>query len=219
MKRVFDFSVALVVFIGLLPMMMLIALGVVCTSCGPALFTQERVGLNGRRFRLYKFRTMEYRPDESGTSVTTSADRRITPFGRWLRRLKLDELPQLFNVVVGDMSFVGPRPDVPEIVANYTPEMRTVLSVPPGLTSYATLHFRDEERLLAGVSDPESFYREQVVPLKVSLAMEHVRRRSFGFDLWVLLATCWMLSLGRWIFPVAAPPAVMNLRRKLEVKS
>ena len=210
-KRVFDIVAVCFGLPIFAPFMLIIAAVVKSTSKGPILFLQERVGLQEKRFLLYKFRTMIDRAQQMGSSVTTSADFRITPVGRKLRRLKLDELPQLFNVLKGEMSLVGPRPDVPEIVEEYTPEMKKIFAVLPGLTSAATLHLRDEERLLANVSDPDRFYEEVLVPLKVKLAMEHVDRRSFTFDLKILCQTIWMITFGRWL-PIDEHAAVARLR-------
>ena len=131
------------------PWFVIIVIMVKLGSPGTIIYSQERVGLNGRRFRLYKFRSMIVNADKVGTSVTTGNDTRITKIGRFLRKIKLDELPQLWNVLKGDMSFVGPRPDVPEIVNKYSPEMRRILNVRPGITSNATLYLRNEEDLLS----------------------------------------------------------------------
>ena len=179
MKRFFDLIVSFLGILFFLPLMAVVALLIKLDSRfrgndkGPVLYAQKRVGLHEQIFFVYKFRTMVDKADTLGTSVTTGADPRITPVGRVLRKTKLDELPQLFNVFKGDMSFVGPRPDVPEITAKYTPAMKQIFSVRPGITSVATLDFRHEEEILAKVPDPDKFYDEVVVPLNVGLAMEH----------------------------------------------
>ena len=198
MKRLFDFIVVSIVLTLLTPLMGMIALLIKASSPGPIFFRQDRVGLKEKRFKVLKFRSMVERAEEIGTSVTTQNDPRITPVGRVLRRTKLDELPQLINVFKGDMSFVGPRPDVPEIVEKYNPEMRRIFKIRPGITSVATLHLKNEEGILVQVDDPDTFYEEVLVPLKVKLAMEHVDKNSFTFDLKVLFQTIWMLTLGRW---------------------
>lgn len=214
MKRLFDFIASLLGMIVFAPLMFVIVLIIKLTSQGPVLFTQARVGWQERIFHVYKFRTMVNRADTMGSSVTTGTDPRITPIGQILRRTKLDELPQLFNVFLGDMSFVGPRPDVPEITAKYTIKMKEIFAVRPGITSVATLHLRYEEQILAKVADPDKFYDEVVVPLKVELAMEHVRRNSFWFDLKILFETVWVLTpLGK-IFPIKVLPAVKAFRGK-----
>ncbi len=204
-------------FVGILifsPLMLAVAIIIKLTSQGPVLYSQARVGLNEKLFRVYKFRTMVDRAESMGSSVTTGIDPRITPIGRFLRKTKLDELPQLFNVLKGDMSFVGPRPDVPEITEKYTPEMKRIFLIRPGITSVATLHFRQEEGILSKVPDPDRFYDEVVVPLKVELAMEHVRRNSFWFDLSILLQTVWVLiPLGK-LWPVKELDRVRQFREK-----
>jgi lipopolysaccharide/colanic/teichoic acid biosynthesis glycosyltransferase len=195
--------------------MLIVGFIVKATSEGSALFLQERVGLKEKSFLLYKFRTMVERAEKMGTSVTTSNDLRVTPVGRKLRSIKLDELPQLINVIRGDMSLVGPRPDVPEIVEKYTPEMRIIFDVLPGITSVATLHLRDEEHLLAHVLNPDKFYEDVLVPLKIKIAMEHVERKSFAFDLKILCQTIWMMTLGKWL-PIDEHPEVLKLKEQIQ---
>src|SRR3972149_2798692 len=185
--RIFDCIVSLIGIVILSPLFMLTVLLIKCTSPGPLIYSQKRVGRNGRLFSLYKFRSMVVNADRIGTSVTTGKDPRITKVGRILRKTKLDELPQLWNVLKGDMSFVGPRPDVPEIINNYTGAMKRILEVRPGITSNATLYLRNEEDLLSFAKDHDKAYEEIFVPAKVKLAMEHVNRRSFFFDFSVLL--------------------------------
>jgi len=151
-------------------------------------FFQERIGRYSHRFRLIKLRTM--RTDlASTTNVTTALDTRITPFGAWLRRTKIDELPQLVNVLVGDMSLVGPRPDVPGFADRLEGENRIVLSVRPGITGPATLHFRNEERLLAEQHDPEAYNRDVVFPIKVSINRMYVEQYSLLWDIRLLVST------------------------------
>jgi lipopolysaccharide/colanic/teichoic acid biosynthesis glycosyltransferase len=164
------------------PILLLIA----ATSPRPVLFRQQRVGLNGRPFTLLKLRTMRVAPE--GSQLTVSGDARITPVGRWLRRFKLDEIPQLWNVVRGDMSLVGPRPEVPRYV-DESPLWRQVLSARPGLTDPVTLRLRDEEALLASVENAERFYRERLLPWKLRGYCEYLERRSWATDLGVLGAT------------------------------
>lgn len=213
-KRLFDFLCSFFGILVLAPLMLAVALIIKLTSKGPVLYAQARVGLREKIFRVYKFRTMVDKADAMGSSVTTDVDPRITPLGRFLRKTKLDELPQLFNVLRGDMSLVGPRPEVPEIVAKYMPGMRGIFAVRPGITSVATLHFRQEEVILSKAPDPDRFYDEVVVPLKVELAMEHVRRNSFSFDLLILGATVWALTPFANIWPIQEPDRVKQFRRK-----
>ena len=153
-------------------------------------FVQSRVGRRGKRFKIIKIRTMS---SQTGidTCVTTSRDCRITPLGRILRRFKIDELPQLYNVLVGDMSFVGPRPDVPGFADGLTGEDQLVLSVRPGITGPATLYYRDEERLLARATDPESFNREVIFPHKTCLNKSYVKHWSMATDLGLIMKTLW----------------------------
>jgi lipopolysaccharide/colanic/teichoic acid biosynthesis glycosyltransferase len=214
LKRIFDILVVTASLVVILPVMAIVALIIKATSPGPVFFRQERVGLNERLFRIYKFRSMVVR-SEQGTSVTTLHDPRITGIGKVLRKTKLDELPQLLNVFKGDMSLVGPRPDVPEIIDSYTPEMRLIFKVRPGITSVASLHLTDEEVILDRVNDPDNFYLDVLVPLKVAMAMEHVHRNSFAFELKILGNTIWMLTLGRWA-PIEEHPMVAELRKSLE---
>jgi lipopolysaccharide/colanic/teichoic acid biosynthesis glycosyltransferase len=214
-KRLFDIAAVCLGLTVLAPLMFIVAIVVKTTSKGPIFFLQERVGWQESKFLLYKFRTMVDRAEAMGTSVTTSDDLRITTVGRKLRRMKLDELPQLINVLKGDMSLVGPRPDVPEIVEKYSASMRRIFAILPGLTSVATLHLRDEERLLAHVPDPDRFYEDILVPLKVELAMEHVDRKSLAFDLKVLCMTVWMMTIGKWL-PIREHPAISVLKKEIK---
>jgi len=215
LNRAFDFIIVCVVIPIILPLVAVIALSIKATSSGPLFFHQYRVGKQEKLFRIYKFRTMVDRAEDMGTSVTARDDSRITPLGKILRRMKLDELPQLINVLKGEMSLVGPRPDVPEIVRNYTPDMKEIFKIKPGITSEATLHLRDEEDILAKVDDPDTFYNDVLVPLKIKLAMGHVAGNSFTCDLRVLSKTVCMLTLGRW-WPIEEHPEVTQLRDNLE---
>jgi lipopolysaccharide/colanic/teichoic acid biosynthesis glycosyltransferase len=170
------------------PLMCVTAGLVKVSSPGPILFRQQRVGQHGRPFEFYKFRSM--RTDAVGPPVTADRDPRITPVGRFLRRTKLDELPQLFNVLKGDLSLVGPRPDTPHHVATYPADDREFLQrFQPGITDPATVRFRDEEVLLAGAADPERTYLDEVQPQKLKIAREYLESASFVSDLAVLLAT------------------------------
>jgi len=188
-KRLMDWLITLALLPVALPLMAAIALWVRLDSPGPALFRQERVGRGGRLFRIHKFRTMRLH-DDSGPQITASGDARITRAGRWLRRSKLDELPQLIDVLAGDMSLVGPRPEVPRYMALYPDEARRrILSVRPGITDRAAIGFRDEERLLADSDNPERTYVEQIMPIKQRLYLDYVAHHSIGGDLRILLAT------------------------------
>ena len=190
-KRLFDVVLSALGLLLLAPLLLLIALWVKLDSPGPVLFRQERVGRNGRPFLIHKFRTM--RVDKAGPQITVGADPRITRSGRLLRASKLDELPQLWDVLRGAMSLVGPRPEVSRYVAMYPAELREiVLSVRPGITDLASLEFRSESELLARAADPEREYVDVVMPKKLALARRYVETASLAQDLriiWRTLAT------------------------------
>lgn len=188
-KRAFDLLFALVFLLVLLPLLVLFALAVALTSPGGAFFRQERVGKGGVPFRLLKFRTMRPGSEAQGQLTIGGRDPRITGVGYFLRKTKLDELPQLWNVLAGEMSVVGPRPEVPKYVALYTEEQRAVLSVRPGITGMASIHYIDENELLARAADPEQAYVHEVMPAKLALDLRYVRERSFALDLKIILAT------------------------------
>jgi lipopolysaccharide/colanic/teichoic acid biosynthesis glycosyltransferase len=187
-KRVFDVVVASVALILLAPVLTVIALAVKLDSPGPVLYRQTRVRRGGQLFRLLKFRTMVVDADRMAANISPSGDPRITRVGRYLRRSYLDELPQLFNVVRGDMSLVGPRPETPEFVEFYTPEERRVLTVRPGLIGPSTLAFMDETELLAQAADPLTYYRTTVLHERVRVDLGYLARRSLSYDI-RLLAT------------------------------
>jgi lipopolysaccharide/colanic/teichoic acid biosynthesis glycosyltransferase len=188
LKRVIDIVAALLLLLITAPLSLLIALAIRLDSRGPVLYRGERVGRGGRLFRMNKFRTMRV-DDGRGPSSTADDDPRITRVGRWLRRTKLDELPQLLNVLVGEMSLVGPRPQVAWAVARYTPAEREVLQVRPGITDFASLEFRHEGELLRGSPDPDRTYLELIHPRKMALARAYVQRMSLRVDLQILLST------------------------------
>jgi len=167
------------------------------------LFSQDRVGMRGKRFRIWKFRTMH--AGSRGTAITAAGDSRVTRIGAVLRKRKLDELPQLFNVAAGDMSLVGPRPEVPEFVNLEAPIWQALLQVRPGLTDVATLLFRDEERLLAASSDPTALYRETILPAKLILDVAYLRTRSFWRDLKLIY-----LTARYTLFPKRFNPALIK---------
>jgi lipopolysaccharide/colanic/teichoic acid biosynthesis glycosyltransferase len=189
-KRLFDLVLAIPGLIGLSPFFMFAALWIRLDSPGPVFFRQERVGRFGRPFRIYKFRTMCSDAEAKGRQLTVGNDPRITRSGAFLRRYKLDELPQLINVILGDMSLVGPRPEVPKYVACYPPEIRDkVLSVPPGITDYASIEYRDENTLLAGAVDPEQVYISEILPVKLDYYSKYVTNRSLLLDSKLILLT------------------------------
>lgn len=190
LKRLLDIVVAGSALLLLGPVLLAIALWVRCDSAGGALFRQERVGRHGRHFTIYKFRTMRTGADRSGPAITVGEDARITRAGHWLRHSKLDELPQLLNVLTGDMSLVGPRPEVPRYVAMYPAEISAiVLSVRPGITDLASIAFRNESALLAQSADPERTYVEDILPVKLEYAARYAQNPSLWQDLVILVRT------------------------------
>jgi lipopolysaccharide/colanic/teichoic acid biosynthesis glycosyltransferase len=191
LKRAMDFICALILVPFALPIMAVIALAIKATSRGPVFFRQKRLGRAGAKFELLKFRTMYHARPTAGSGLTQRGDRRITSIGRLLRRCKLDELPQLFNVLRGEMSLVGPRPDLPEYFESLDATQRRVLSLTPGITGAASLKFRNEEALLAQVEQErlESFYIETLLPQKIALDLEYARTASAVSDTLTLLRT------------------------------
>ncbi len=195
-KRVFDVATAVLGLVLLAPLFVVVAAWIKLDSPGPVFFRQERIGRGGTPFWIHKFRTM--RVEAAGPALTVGADPRITRAGAFLRRTKFDELPQLLDVLRGDMSIVGPRPEVARYVAGYPPALREkVLSVRPGITDPASLQFRDESALLARAADPEREYREVVLPAKLRLAADYVDTASLGGDLRLIAATL----RARWSRP------------------
>jgi lipopolysaccharide/colanic/teichoic acid biosynthesis glycosyltransferase len=189
MKRVFDILVSLAGLTLLWPFLELIWLIVLLTSGSPVLFSQTRVGRYGRPFSLKKFRTMRVLRGAEAGLFHPGDQTRVTAVGRFLRAWKLDELPQLWNVLKGEMSLVGPRPEIRKWVDAYPERWRKVLSVKPGITDPASLVYRDEEEILAASPDPERTYRDVILPHKLDLYEEYVDKRTFCGDLWIILAT------------------------------
>ncbi len=216
--RLFDFIVSIIGICILFPLFIISGLLIKFTSPGSIFYIQDRVGRSSCIFRLYKFRSMVINADSIGTSVTSGKDPRITRIGRVLRKTKLDELPQLWNVLKGDMSFVGPRPDVPEIINNYTDEMKRILDIRPGITSNASLYLKNEEDLLSLAIDHDSAYEEIFVPAKVNLAMEHVNRRSFLFDFGILIKTVWYLTVGK-VYPTKENKIIIEKKKNIEMSN
>lgn len=193
-KRLFDIVWSLLGLVVLLPALLVIWLGILTLDGRPAFFLQERVGFHGRVFRIYKFRTMVLGAHRLGQSLTIGRDARVTRIGHWLRKYKLDELPQLFNVLRGEMSLVGPRPEVPKFVALYSPEQRKVLELVPGITDPASIVFRDEAGLLVDCEDPERVYVERIMPEKIQLNLAYAAKSGVmadtGIIWWTLKAVC-----------------------------
>jgi lipopolysaccharide/colanic/teichoic acid biosynthesis glycosyltransferase len=201
LKRLVDLLVAVAALLLLAPLLLLLAALIKLDSPGPVLFVQERAGRQGEPFRILKFRTMTHSIQAPGAQITAASDPRITRLGHTLRKWKLDELPQLVNVLRGEMSLVGPRPEVPRYVALYSEEQRKVLQLLPGMTDPASLAFRDESELLDGRSDAEAFYLEKVMPRKLDLNRRYQEEQNLLLDLKIVLATTVRVLLpGRGAF-------------------
>ena len=193
-KRLFDLLLSSLGLAVLALPLALVALAIKLDSPGPVFYRQVRVGLRGREFRIHKFRTMAHDPGDRGPQLTVGLDARITHVGAFLRRTKLDELAQLFDVFEGTMSLVGPRPEVPRYVALYPATLREkVLSVRPGITDFASIEYRDESTLLARSADPERTYRELILPTKLALQARYVDRSGLGTDLVLIGRTVWAI--------------------------
>jgi lipopolysaccharide/colanic/teichoic acid biosynthesis glycosyltransferase len=188
-KRIFDFLASLAGLILLWPVFVVVACWIKLDSPGPVFFRQERVGRHGVPFRIFKFRTMRTDAEKKG-QITVGADPRVTRSGEWLRHYKVDELPQLINVLVGDMSLVGPRPEVPRYVAKYEPEVRRLVqSVPPGITEWASILYKEENVVLGKAADPERAYVEEILPIKLDYYVRYVKTRSMAEDLRIIFRT------------------------------
>ena len=187
-KRLFDFTLSLVGLLFLAPLLLLVAISIKLDSSGPVFFRQARVGIHGKEFYILKFRTMVHQ--SSGLKITTGDDARITRVGKWLRKYKVDELPQLINVLKGEMSLVGPRPEVPEFVAYYPQETKEVVfSVLPGITDDAAIEFLDENKLLSSSNEPQKTYIEEILPQKLAFYEEYVKRRTLWYDIQLIWRT------------------------------
>ena len=188
-KRLFDILVSLVMLVFLLIPIAVIAVAVRLDSEGPVLFRQERVTTYGKRFKINKFRTMVVNAEALGTQVTTNADSRVTKTGRFLRKYRLDELPQVFNVLGGSMSFVGTRPEVPRYVEQYAPEYYATLLLPAGITSLASIRYKDEERLLSEAENADETYIQKVLPEKMKYNLDYTRDFGFFSDIKLMFQT------------------------------
>lgn len=189
MKRTFDFSWALLALIILLPFFLIIGLLIKADSRGSVFYKQIRVGKNKRNFKLFKFRTMYMRPANQSQLTIGARDPRITKIGYWLRKYKIDELPQLVNVLLGEMSFVGPRPELNKYVNFYNLEQQRVLTVKPGITDWASIEYCNESELLAAAKDPERFYINEVIPTKISHSLQYIDNHDMWIDLKIIFLT------------------------------
>jgi lipopolysaccharide/colanic/teichoic acid biosynthesis glycosyltransferase len=196
-KRAFDLSFSIVGLLFLSPVFGLLAVAVKLSDGGPVFYRQQRVGQGGLLFAILKFRSMVVNAEQVGLSVTKEGDPRVTRIGRFMRKTKLDELPQLWNVLRGDMSFVGPRPEVPRYVEKYTTEQKRVLALKPGITDLATLEFRNEEELLRTAADTEKFYLEYCVPRKIELNLAYAKTANVREDIKIIIRTLLPQGAGR----------------------
>lgn len=192
-KRIFDFTVSLVGILIISPILLVISILIKLDSKGPILFKQIRVGKNGKKFKIFKFRTMVIDAEKKGMQITVGRDSRITKAGIILRKAKLDELPQLFNVLIGEMSFVGPRPEVPRYVEMYDENQKDILKVRPGITDLASIEYRNENDLLAKSLDPEATYINEIMPKKVELNIEYLKNMSVLYDIKLIIRTVFVV--------------------------
>ena len=188
-KRIFDFLVSLLGIIILSPIFVIVSIAIKLDSRGNILFLQKRVGRYGEEFNIYKFRTMVTDAEKLGKQITIGKDNRITKVGAFLRKFKIDELPQLFNVLKGDMSLVGPRPEVPKYVSLYTEEQKKVLNVRPGITDIASLRYKDENDILGKVDNPEEYYINVIMKDKLNLNLEYIEKSNIIFDIYLIIKT------------------------------
>ena len=189
MKRLFDIVFSLIILLLFFPFGILFSILILTTSIGGVFYRQERIGRNGQAFQLFKFRTMQKNADKNGKLTVGMRDTRITKVGYILRRSKLDEFPQFINVLKGDMSVVGPRPEVREFVDLYTPEQAEILKVKPGITDLASLEYYKENELLGKADDPKREYIEEIMPAKIELNKKYLKKASVGFDLKIIWRT------------------------------
>ncbi len=189
MKRLFDIAFSSFLILLLLPLFICIIIMILLDSRGGAFFGQTRVGIHEKHFKLWKFRSMRPNAESAGQLTVGARDSRITKVGYVLRKYKMDELPQLWNVLVGEMSLVGPRPEVPRYVSLYNKEQKHVFTIKPGITDYASLLYFSESELLAKSTDPEKVYIEEIMPAKLKLNLEYVRDHNFGKDLSIIFKT------------------------------
>jgi len=194
LKRLFDIIVSSLGIIILSPFLLLTAVTIKLDSKGPVFFKQTRVGKDEKQFNIYKFRTMVTDAEKQGMQITVGDDPRITKIGRFLRKYKLDEFPQLFNVFIGNMSFVGPRPEVPKYIALYDSKQKSILKVRPGITEEASIKYKDESEILAKSSCPEKTYIEEIMPKKIELNLNYIKNISLLYDISLMLKTIFSIN-------------------------
>ncbi len=188
-KNIFDFVFGVIGFIILLPFLMIIGILIRIMSPGSVMFEQERIGKDGKPFKILKFRTMVENAEELGPQITIGKDMRVTKIGEFLRKYKIDEFPQIINIINGEMSFVGPRPEVKKYVDLYTPEQRKVLSIKPGVTDLASIKFKNENEILAQSQNPERTYTEVIMPEKLRINLDYVENASLLYDVKLIFNT------------------------------
>lgn len=193
LKRGFDIIASFIGLIILSPIFLIIACFIKLNSKGPVFFKQIRIGKNGKRFRIFKFRTMVVDAEKQGMQITVGRDSRITKVGYFLRKSKIDELPQLINILIGNMSFVGPRPEVPKYVQMYNENQKSILKVRPGITDVASIEYRNENALLAQSKNPEETYVKEIMPRKLELNLEYLRKLSIIYDVKLILKTLYVV--------------------------
>lgn len=187
-KRIFDIVSSIIALVIFSPVLIIISIWIAIDSPGGVFYRQIRVGKNRKEFGLFKFRSMRSGADKKG-QITIGNDARVTKVGRFIRRFKIDEIPQLINIIKGDMSVVGPRPEVPKYVNMYSDEQLKVLTVLPGLTDYASIEYLDEQKILGAAADPDKAYVEEVMPAKLKLNLKYIADRSFGLDIKLVFRT------------------------------
>lgn len=197
MKRLFDIVASGLGLIVLSPLFLILAIWIKLDSEGPVFYRQVRVGYKNKDFRIFKFRSMRVGADKGSLVTIGGRDPRVTKSGYWIRKFKLDELPQLINVFIGDMSLVGPRPEVRHYVDYWTPEQMHVLDVRPGITDPASIKFRNENELMEQADDPEKYYIEVIMQEKIKLYLEYVEKHSFWYDLGLIFKTFWVIVKER----------------------
>ena len=188
-KRIFDIVMSVFLIVLFSPHLLATFIVIKLDSPGKALFLQDRVTQNGKIFKVFKFRTMVENAESLGSQVTTGEDPRITKCGRWLRKFRIDEVPQLFNILKGELSFVGVRPEVPKYVKKYTPEMFATLLLPAGVTSMTSIMYKDESKLLEGAENPDKTYVEEILPEKMKYNLEYIKNFNFWYDIKVMVKT------------------------------
>lgn len=193
MKRLFDLVLSICGILFLLPFFIIVSILIKLDSDGDVIFKQTRVTKDGKEFKIFKFRTMRPNTEKQG-QITIGADNRITSIGRFLRKTKLDELPQLFNIVMGDMSFVGPRPEVPKYVRMYTKDQKEILKVRAGITDYASIYFSNESEILGKQKEPEKFYIEKIMPYKIELNKKYIKEAGLITDIKIIFLTIFKVA-------------------------